>query len=211
MPAAEVYAMLGITGEIIVRQYPFFLVAVAGFNLAACDSIGSLSETRDELKSQKVELSALRDELDRLRSEIASIKQQQSSLAFNNMLRDFEKVAYLEPGDAGYSPIHFDIGVLTIQMADIKAYANGSKINLKIGNPLSSSINGLKAKLQWGRVNDEGGPINETAKSKDFTFTETLRSGAWTTIPVVLDGIPPAELGFVRVSEVTHTGISLIR
>ncbi len=130
---------------------------------------------------------------------------------WDDFMKDWDKIAYLTPGAEGYSTVSFDLGVLTVQLADVKPYANGSKVVLKFGNTLSSSINGLKASIEWGKVDDRGSPDNSNAKSKEMTFNQTLQAGAWNKIPVVLEGIPPTELGFVRVLDVTHTGIRLFK
>jgi hypothetical protein len=79
------------------------------------------------------------------------------------------------------------------------------------GNPLSSSINGLKATIDWGRVNAKGVADNTSARSKEIIFSETLYGGRWTPVSVVLDGgVPATELGFVRLKNIQNTGISLI-
>jgi hypothetical protein len=179
--------------------------------LSGCDSLRKIVGAQDAIASQAQQLVVLRQEVDSLKSELAQVKKQQTSLQVDKLMRDFKSVAYLQPGDAGYSVVPFDLGDLTVQLSDVKPYASGSKVTLKFGNPLSSSINGLKATVQWGQVDAKGSPDNENEKSKDFTFTETLRSGSWTSVPVVLDGVPPNELGFVRISAVSHTGISLNR
>jgi Protein of unknown function (DUF3251) len=82
-------------------------------------------------------------------------------------------------------------------------------VTLRFGNVLSSAINGLTATIDWGKVNEKGFADDSSAKSKEMTFNQTLQEGAWTSIPIVLEGIPPAELGFVRVSKIHHTGIRL--
>ena len=178
---------------------------------AGCDKVQRLLDAQNQISDQGQKIELLLQQVEGLKKEVEATKKTQSSLEMKELFREWEKIAYLEPGDAGYSTIRFGLGVLTVQMSDVKPYANGSKVNLKFGNPLASSITGLKAKLDWGRVDDKGLADNGTAKSKEFIFSETLSSGAWTTVPVVLDGIPPPELGFVRVSEVRHVGISLIR
>jgi hypothetical protein len=122
-----------------------------------------------------------------------------------------DHVAYLTPGSGGYSPVRADIGVLTVDITDIKPYANGSKATLSFGNPLSASINGLKATIEYGKVDEKGAPKNADAKKKAVAFSQSLRAGAWTKVDIVLEGLPPEELGFVRVRDVTHTGISLSR
>lgn len=189
----------------------FGIIILGLFSITACDSIQKISKSSDIIDAQQIKITELKNEIDTLKEEINDIEQKQGKLELANFIKDFEKIAFLNPDDDGYSPIKFDLGTLTIQLSDVKAYANGSKVNLKFGNPLSSSINGLKTTVQWGQVDEKGVAINETAKSKDFTFTTKLRPGAWTTIPVVLEGVPPEKLGFVRVRDVTHTGIELGR
>lgn len=185
-------------------KFRVFLVLVTCGLLAGCDST-------TQLQSQTAQLSEVRKELDELKAELEAIKKKQADHEFANLIKDIERMAYLQPGDSGYSTVRYDLGTLTVELADITPYANGSKVRLKFGNPLSSTVNGLKAKIEWGRTDENGSPVNDTAKSKDVTFTEALRSGAWTTVSVVLDGVPPTDLGFVRVKDVNHTGILLAR
>ncbi len=153
----------------------------------------------------------MNEELRVLKDELAELKERQDQDELNRIMKDFDKFAYLQPGDSGYSTVRYDLGVFTVQLDDIEPYANGSKVALKIGNPLFSAVEGLKAKIEWGRTTETGSPDNDSAKAKEITFNEALRPGAWTTVPLVLEGIPPAELGFVRVRDVSHTGIRLNR
>lgn len=154
---------------------------------------------------------AMRHELDALKSEVAELKEKQNQDDFDRMFKDFDRIAYLQPGDTGYSTLRYDLGALTVQLADVSPYANGSKVSLRFGNPLASTVNGLKTTIDWGHTDEKGAPDNASAKSKEFTFTDSLRSGSWTTVSLVLEGVPPAELGFVRVKNVSHTGIQLNR
>ena len=62
-----------------------------------------------------------------------------------------------------------------------------------------------------GGLDEKGSPKDESQRSRDFSFTEALRGGAWTNVPVVLEGVPPTELGYVRIKDVGHTGIRLAR
>jgi len=178
-----------------------FLVLVGCGLLAGCSS--------SKQQGHAAELSTIRQELDAMKAELESVKKKQAEHDFDNLLKDFDRVAYMRPGDSGYSTVRYDLGTLTVELADIAPYANGSKVRLRFGNPLSSTVTGLKAKLEWGRTDANGSPDNDSRKSKDFTFTEPLRSGAWTMVSVVLDGVPPTDLGFVRVKDVNHTGIRL--
>lgn len=165
--------------------------------LVGCDQATTTLEKK--LETANAQITSLQKEL----------TEQKQKREFDELIQGFDKIAYLTPGSNGYSSIKFDLGVLTVQLADVKPYANGSKVTLKFGNTLAASINGLKATIDWGKVTEKGAAINESAKSKEVTFTETLRAASWTPASVVLDGLPPNELGFVRVHDVTHTGIQL--
>jgi hypothetical protein len=177
------------------------------FLVSACDQFSNsdaalrrrLNDTEDKLAKTEKEVATLRSQITDLRNK----------REWDDFSKDSDKVGYLTPGAEGYSTVGFDLGVLTVQLTDVKPYANGSKVTLKFGNTLSSSIDGLKATIEWGKVDQKGVWVDGSVRSKDMTFTESLRGGAWTSIPIVLEGIPAAELGFVRVSKIYHTGIHL--
>jgi hypothetical protein len=120
-------------------------------------------------------------------------------------------VAYLTPGSNGYSVVESDLGRMAVALDNVEAYANGSRVTLRFGNLTSATVNRAKAKIEWGNVDKEGRPQDESARSRELTFPESLRAGAWTNVPVVLEGVQPTELGFVRIRKVGHTGISLSR
>lgn len=141
----------------------------------------------------------------------ASVKQLEQQKSFDELFKDLNAVAYLTPGTEGYSVIETDLGRVTVMLVNVQPYANGSRVTLRFGNLLNATINGAKAKLEWGSVDSKGSPQNESARSRDVSFTESLRAGGWTNVPVVLEGVPATELGFVRVRDLSHTGISLAR
>lgn len=102
------------------------------FLLSACDR---LSDTENKLAKAESDVAALQ-------REVAELKEKQE---WDELIKGWDKVAYLTPGAEGYSTVGFDLGVLTVQLADVKPYANGSKVTLRFGNTLSSSIDGLKS------------------------------------------------------------------
>ena len=59
-------------------------------------------------------------------------------------------------------------------------------------------------------MNNKEIPISESEKSKEVTFAETFHPGRWTGVYVVLEGIFPNELGYVRVREVKNSAIQLL-
>ena len=53
--------------------------------------------------------------------------------------------------------------------------------------------------------------MSKSKKTKEIELNETLHGGKWTNTSIVLDGVPASELGFVRLSKISHGGISLGR
>jgi hypothetical protein len=137
------------------------------------------------------------------------IEELEFQVRLNADMKSWDEVAYLTPGSNGYSVVKMDLGNLTVSFANVVPYANGSKVSLLFGNLTSATIDGLKAKIEWGSVNEKGHPNNSTAKSRDVSLNESLAPGAWNKTEVVLEGVPPANLGFVRVKEVGHQAIKL--
>jgi hypothetical protein len=144
----------------------------------------------------------------RLEKEVQALREQMDDF---QIIRENNRIAYLTPGQSGYDSVQFSLGTLTISLVDVKPYANGSKVTLTFGNPLAATIEGLKAKIEWGSVGADGMPDNKTLKSREVTFKEKIRPGSWTKADVVLEGLPPTNLGFVRVRNVAHEGIVLNR
>lgn len=176
-------------------------LALGILTLSGCES----SDLRvPELQS---EIMALKNQVDDLKSQLA---EQERNHNREKLLASFDKIAYLTTGSEGYSVVSYDLGALTVQLADVKPYANGSKATLKFGNPLAATVTGLKLTIDWGKVDSNNLPDNSSNRSKELTLSQEIRSGAWSSVPIVLDGIPSNELGFVRVREVTHTGVRLV-
>ena len=185
-----------------------FKIIFLSLFLTACQNDSKVNDLDKKLTAIENKISKMQDEIDTLKTNNEKLEK---TVTINEYLRNIEEVAYLTPGSAGYAKIKFDLGVLTVSLEDIKPYANGSKITLSFGNTLSAGINGLKGTFEWGKVDEKGLPVIQLTKSKEVTFSETLNAGSWTKVSVVLDGVPPAEFGFLRLKDFSHSGIKLLR
>ena len=144
--------------------------------------------------------------LDELKKEVETLKNDSS---WDQFRRDLEGVAYLTPGESGYSVVRTDFGPLTVTLEDIKPYANGSRVSLKFGNPMAATLTDVSATVEWGSVDEKGSPRNDQSKSRELPFNKSFQAGHWTTVEVVLDTIPPNTLGFVRIRDLKNKGIQL--
>lgn len=170
------------------------LVIASLLLLFGCDSSTKVASLEKKVEALEIQLGEL-----------------QQKVELQQMVSGWDKVAFLTPGSEGYSVVKSDLGNLTVSIANIQPYAIGSKITLLFGNLTAATIDGLKTQLEWGSVDKNGMPNNEEAKSRDVSFNEPLISGSWTKSDVVLEGIPPAELGFVRLRDIGHRGVRLRR
>jgi len=184
-------------------------VIVIALSLSGCEYLDLLSKNNEQLSRQVEEIQDLKASLSRLQSEISTIKSKQLELEWANMYEDYQHTAFLKPGDSGYSTIKFPMGVLTVSLDDIKQYANGSKVRIRFGNTLYTSLSGVKAKLEWGSIDSNGTVIDNPLNTKDVSFTEDLKPGAWTSVYVVLDNIQPSDLGFIRIKNIANDSIFL--
>lgn len=161
------------------------------------------------------EVSALQEQVATLQKDVKTLQSELEGLrTFVHVVRrldGMEKVAYLTPGAEGYVVVSSDVGKLTVSIANVVPYANGSKVTLQIGNLTAATIDGLKAKIEWGPVDQSGAPDEGTTRSREVSFKEKLASGSWTNTDVILERVPPAELGFIRLVDVGHRGVVLRR
>lgn len=155
-------------------------------------------------------VSDLEGQVEKLEKSNESLSNTLLEMTIENAIKN-PRSAYLTPGEDGYSLVNADLGTISVKIANIVSYANGSRVTLSIGNLTSATINGLKATMNWGPVDDRGLPVPGSEKTRDITLKESLQPGAWSMSSVVLEGVPPEAFGFLRVKDVSHTGIALRR
>ncbi len=177
--------------------------------ICGCDSSTESKALPAEVSELKLRTEALESKHDTLSIELSGVKAQVEAQSLAEMFRNSEKMVLLTPGGDGYQILPFDMGFITIRIADVKAYANGSKVNLMFGNPQFASINGISFKVDWGSTLENALPNNTTQRTKEFKILESLAAGTWTGTELILEGVPPAQLGFMRVTEFKNTGITL--
>lgn len=107
----------------------------------------------------------------------------------------------LRPGQVGYGLLQTDVGRIAVALADVQPSANGSRITLDFGNPTSARLTDMKARIEWGASDSRGLPaVGGAVQSTSFTAPEPLPAGSWHKYTVDLPGVPPNQLGWVRVT-----------
>jgi hypothetical protein len=127
--------------------------------LACCSLIVS-GQTRTPSTSQSSAASQRQHEIADLRSQVADLNKKletlESRLNFFWMLlkdkQDRTDSITLNMSDRTFQRVDTDSGFLLVSVREAIPYLNGYKIVLNIGNPLSASYSGFKAKVRWGKA-----------------------------------------------------------
>ncbi len=148
--------------------------------------------------------------LSALEGKVTEVEKSVNAIQFVTALNEKAKTeATLTVDSRGeFATVTTDLGVLTVSLEDIAPFASGTRVLLKIGNPFSANIDQLEAELEWGK-NQMGLPNENTARGRKIQIDERFPAGGWATKELILEGISPAEFGFVRLKNVHVARISL--
>jgi hypothetical protein len=83
-----------------------------------------------------------------------------------------------------YAELQFGTGYLIIPVLchAIEPYLEGHRVTLKVGNPYSFDFKGVTGSLYYGKT-----LLDAFEKKVELSTTETLRSGAWTMLTVIVN------------------------
>lgn len=181
------------------------------FSLICLIAILALQGCGEKAPSTELDekLNALSSKLDNSINDIEQLKKETSKASMNNMFNEWETIAFLNTGSTAFQPIKTMIGTITVKIADIQPFANGSKVTLVFGNPHSANLSSIKFKIDYGSMNEDGLIKDNSEKTKEINLTETLFAGSWVKVPVVLEGLQVTNLGYVRIHDFLIESIAL--
>lgn len=154
---------------------------------------------KPRVESLEREVARLKQALDQQQKEFEAERD-----AVGNLLDAGETVT-LKPADQSYNALWHDLGVFTIELVEVTPTESGSRVKLRLGNLLSAAVNNVEATIEWGQDPDE----SPAPYSERRSLGRVLAQGSWSEVSLDLDGVPPPQLGYVRVSEVTIGSVSL--
>ena len=154
------------------------------------------------------EIRALKSEIETLKFNLDALK---NDVSLNNTIQDLNYTTVLFVGRKEYSVIQSDIGYFTAAMKEVSKYANGVKVKINFGNLTAAHIHDLSFDATYGAVDANGSPDYTNAKAKNVTFYQTIRSGSWNSSVIELENIDYNNFGFLRISNIKHKGMTLIK
>lgn len=112
----------------------------------------------------------------------------------------------LTPGSNGYQAIRHQLGAATLSLKEVRAHDKGSAITLEIGNLTSVQITG--AAMDLGYQDPSDGSIERSSR---YDVQQTFEPGKATRVTLILEGVNPSAITYIRVSNFQPKGIRLIR
>jgi hypothetical protein len=177
---------------------------------------------------ENTKLKDFQKEIDKLKNDLSKLQKDKYSLEYRvNFLSEKYKKVYLDISEKGFDRIDSNLGTFLVIVDDVKPYANGYKLKLRIGNPYFASFNGIKITIEWGKELPILPPDadadkfkqwekvykehEESIKIKEITIVEQLAPGTWTRVEITLYPATKEELGYLNLSNMQIAQISLIR
>lgn len=114
--------------------------------------------------------------------------------------------AILTPESNSYQAIRHELGSTTLNLQEVKAHGKGSAIVLEIGNLTSAHITGAAMKIGYQDPSD--GSVERSLK---YDVKQTLEAGKATKVTLILEGVNPSAVTYIRVSDFRPRGIRLIQ
>lgn len=168
--------------------------------------IVSLTEKVNELQSennaQDKKLSLIESLNDNDASLNKAVSEIRAQLWLDSIIKDGTSSVFFKIGEDGYSIVSYDLGILIIGLDSIKEFSSGVKVNFRIANPSSVTVNGINAKLSW---KSKG---SDKESSKEIKLKQSLKPGVWTNAEYVLNDIDFKDFDYVKIENIKHEGIS---
>jgi len=142
------------------------------------NSVEPLHKRINELENQLKELSAL-------------IGKQESALEGYLSSRENDQYAVIDTTELNnFGLAKTEYGNFPISIEDVTPYLDGYKLTISVANPTTMRFTGMEVDIRWG----EG-------QKKEIRHPGEVRSGKWTTVPVVLAPVSADDLRkiFVRI------------
>jgi len=143
-----------------------------------------LTGCNQDITALKAEVTQLRQEVDRQEKLLQEVK---STADFNSFLlklqseQDPRSVTF-SLTDKGYGTVKTTQGIFLVSVEDVQPFANGVKLIMLLGNPQAMAYSGMTLSASWTKA----GAPDASPQTKEVTLPQTIRSGYWNKVEMVL-------------------------
>lgn len=178
------------------------LVALSGLSLGSSGSAAESKSVEDRLQELEGEILVLKIEVEGLKSS------KQTAHSFG----------IFDPLESSFQVLRTDTGTLAVAIKNVEGFADASRLTIEFGNLTSATLSDVQLDFTYGpRMpkplnfgSGELGAWTDSLKKHSLSLTKDLKPGNWNPIQVVLPGIKPSDLGYVRI-DIDNSAIMLGR
>lgn len=182
----------------------FVVVLFSVLLLAGCEKISSIESDVKSLKDSNLALSSRMSDIERGYKDLEKkFLELENSIVIDRIVRDRSE-AEITPSDEGFNTVQTVYGMLTVQCKGIEPYADGSKVRVVVGNPLSCGFMNTEISIKYGvsfaNYTDGGwADWQKTLRRKSFKLSESINAGSWNSFTVALPGVSPDKMGYIAI------------
>jgi len=155
--------------------------------------------------AQQSELHQIQHEIKSLNQDMLALSQQAVTLSRQNELNAHStQGVYLLPNAGAPALLESQIGVLKMSLAAISPVEGGTQVTLFIQESRLQQLPAFSAIIEWRSGTDKDQAGSETANGQQsFTVPVHLANPDQASVPLILPGITPETLRWVRIHHIT--------
>ena len=172
------------------RRYLRILLVGSLFSLSACAQ-------RSEVREMHQNVSTLNKEMTQLNKETVKITQQ------NRLNAQSSNGVYLLPGSNTPARLESQIGTLRMSLLNAAQNAQGTRVTLRIQGESNDPLPAFSGTVEWGQIQGTTESFQEVnVQNQLINAPASVLAPSDVDIPLQLNGITPAQLGFVRIHDI---------
>jgi hypothetical protein len=174
----------------MTKSYLRILLVTSLVSLSAC--------------AQQTEVRQMRSEVGSLNKEMTQLSDQTIKLTQQNALNAKSTTGvYLLPGSKTPARLNSQLGNLQMSLSSITAEANGSRAMLIIKGESNDPLPAFTGKVEWGQIQGTTDNYQEVnVQSQQFNAPASVLAPSDVSIPLLLSGLSPTQLDFVRIHDI---------
>jgi hypothetical protein len=150
-----------------------------------------------EVRQMKQEVGSLTQQMNKLGDQTVKLTQQ------NALNAKSTTGVYLLPGSNTPARLNSQLGNLRMSLSNVAAEANGTRATLKIKGESNDPLPAFSGKVEWGRIQGTTDNYQEVnVQNQQIEAPASVLAPSDVTIPLLLPGITPEQLGFVRIHDI---------
>jgi hypothetical protein len=127
-------------------------------------------DIRSKNALQDTQIAQLADQITWLTNEQANQRQQFQAAVFS-------------PTSEGFQRIDTTLGSFAVSIKDVVPYGDGTKLTVKVGNPMAASFDGVKLQIEYQRKVSPGSHFAPDPLTREHQILQQVQAGSWKPTP----------------------------